>query len=136
MQEKLGATLAPLGVEFVDSKETYAVELRFKNPLDTEVANAAFQDSVDGVQLLFRDEHGNGVRGVASGYGIIDGVGKLAGVRSVGAFETMPLQGEVVADSEASAAALKQLLRPVAADGTSLSVKVGEPADAAPSGAE
>ena len=134
VQEKLGATLAPLGVEFIDSKDLSAVELRFKDAHDTEVANSAFNDSIDGVKLLFRDSNGNGVRGIVGGYDLVDGIGKLGGVHSYGAFETMPLQAEFVADSEASAATLKALLRPEAPDGTSLSVRVGTPAELAPSG--
>ena len=122
VQEKLGATLAPLGVEFVDSKDLSAVELRFKDAKDTTVANSAFEGAVDGIKLLFRDSQGNGVRGVADGYSVLDTVAKLPGVTQVMALESFPLQLSISTANAEAKAAIDALLRPETAHRESIRV--------------
>jgi len=88
-----------------------SVEVRFDDAHTTEVANAAFEGSIEGIDLVFRDAQGHGVRGVADGYSVLETVAKLPGVTNVMALESMPLQLRITTDSAAAKAAVDLLLR-------------------------
>lgn len=126
VHQKIGAQLDSLGAKLVDKGLT-GVEARLPDPKNVELANAAFRDAIEGVSITWRDKDGNGVRGFASDYAIADGIGKLAGVTSVAAMETSPLQIRVSATADAKDA-LNALLRERAPGGESIGVQVAEPA--------
>lgn len=122
VQEKLGPQLTALGAKVVDNDDMSAVEVRFADAKTTTVANAAFEDSIDGIKLIFQDADGNGVRGVANGYDVLDAVAKIPGVTSTVAMETMPLQMRITTDSAATRTALETLLRDQTAGGDSIGI--------------
>ena len=95
VNEIIGPELKSMGAKLVD-KGLRSVEARLANPADVEVANAAFNDAINGVSIAWRDAAGNGVRGVAGIDAVINTVSKMPTVQSMTGAETYPSQVTVI----------------------------------------
>jgi hypothetical protein len=121
VQERVGAQLSSLGATLVDTPTFSEVEVRFTDPKMTEVANGAFEGAIDGVKLRFTDGNGNGVRGIAGGYAVVDAVAQMAGVTKAMALESHPLQLSFTTTPDAKSA-VDMLLRASTAHGETIHV--------------
>lgn len=124
LQHEYGRFVGALGGTFVDSLDRTSVEVRFQDPRMAAVANAAFESTLDGVKLTFRDSAGTAVRGFDDGYAVLDAVSKMPGVEGVAALETMPMQMTIDTVDAPTRDAIDALLRPETINGHSISVIV------------
>ena len=123
VQQRVGAQLESLGGTIVNSDTDFsAAEVRFADPHMVEVANGAFSDTIDGLKVLYRDSNGNGVRGFATGYAVVDAVSKMEGVTKAMALESFPMQLAFETTPDAKAA-VEMLLRDETPAGESISVR-------------
>ena len=126
LKEQFGPQLDSLGAKLVDTG-IGSVEARVPDPKTVAFANAAISNALAGIDVRWTDSDGNGVRGFATGYDVVDGIAKLAGVERVGAFESLPLQISAMAKTTEDFEVLSAFLRSTASGGES--INISDPAE-------
>ncbi len=122
VQQRVGAQIESLGGTIVDAADMQSAEIRFSDPHMVEVANGAFSDAIEGLRVVYRDADGNGVRGLATGYAVVDAVSKMDGVTKAMALESFPMQLAFETRPDAKAA-VEMLLRDETPAGETISVR-------------